>query len=87
MGGDDARGMLSFQEDERPAEPEAVIDEAEVPRRPDAVRGAREEESDEPSPAFAEELALFRREPTGLVGTIGQVVEHDNAKDDRGDAG
>src|SRR6185503_20613161 len=37
MGGEDARVLLSFQEDERPAEPDAVIDEAEVPRHPDAV--------------------------------------------------
>ena len=61
MGGEDARVMLSFQEDERAAEPEAIIDEAEVPRRPDAVRAPREEEGDEASPAFAEELALARR--------------------------
>ena len=41
MGGEDSRVLLSFQEDERSAEPEPVIDEAEVPRRPDAVRAQR----------------------------------------------
>src|SRR5205809_808859 len=58
MGGEDARVLLSFQEDERPAEPDAVIDEAEVPRHADSVRGLREEDSDEASPAFAEQLAV-----------------------------
>jgi spoIIIJ-associated protein len=81
MGGDDARVMLSFQEDERPAEPESVIDEAEVPRRPDAVRGAREEESDEPSPAFAEELALGASVLKELLAAMG--VDAEVALEDR----
>ena len=42
MGGEDARVLLSFQEDERDIEPEPVVDEAEVPRRPDAIRAATE---------------------------------------------
>ncbi len=41
MGGEDARVLLSFTEDEN-AEPEPVVDEAEVPRRPDAIRAAAE---------------------------------------------
>src|ERR1700704_3114885 len=81
MGGEDARVMLSFQEDERPAEPEAVIDEAEVPRRPDAVRGAREEESNEPSPAFAEELALGASVLKELLQAMG--VDAEVALEDR----
>ncbi len=42
MGGEDARVLLSFQEDERDIEPEPVVDETEVPRRPDAIRAATE---------------------------------------------
>src|SRR5438270_2237683 len=64
MGGVDARVLLSFTEDERAAEPEPVVDEAEVPRRPDAVRAAAEraadraaDDADEASPVFAEDLA------------------------------
>ena len=80
MGGEDARVLLSFQEDERPAEPEQVIDEAEVPRRPD-VRAAREEESDEASPAFAEELALGSTVLRELLEAMG--IDAEVALDDR----
>ena len=52
LGGEDARVMLSFDETVR--EPEPVVDEAEVPRRPDARRG--DEGPDEAAPAY-EELA------------------------------
>src|SRR6185503_16393361 len=52
MGGEDARVMLSFQEDERAPEPDAVIDEAEVPRHAGTVRSTRDEEGEEASPAF-----------------------------------
>lgn len=54
LGGEDARVMLSFDEAVREAEP--VVDEAEVPRRPDA--GGRAEGADEEAPAYAEELAV-----------------------------
>src|SRR2546426_6526869 len=80
MGGEDARVMLSFQEDERPAEPDAVIDEAEVPRHAESVRGAREEDSDEASPAFAEELALgaaVLRELLQAMGVDAEVTLED----------
>src|SRR5438132_10116552 len=80
MGGEDARVMLSFQEDERPAEPDAVIDEAEVPRHSESVRGLREEDSDEASPAFAEELALgatVLRELLGAMGVDAEVTLED----------
>jgi len=75
MGGEDARVLLSFQEDERPAEPETPIDEAEVPRRPDAARGAREEEGDEAPPAFAEELALGASVLRELLEAMGVDAE------------
>lgn len=79
MGGEDARVLLSFQEDERPAEPEQVVDEAEVPRRPDA-RALREEEGDEAPPAFAEELALgstVLRELLEAMGIDAEVALED----------
>src|SRR3989441_7914131 len=57
IGGEDARVLLAFQEEESPPEPEPVVDEAEVPRRPDALRERDEEPEDTESPAFAEELA------------------------------
>ncbi|TME75689.1 MAG: KH domain-containing protein [Chloroflexi bacterium] len=75
MGGEDARVLLSFQEDERPAEPDAVIDEAEVPRHADSARGLREEDSDEASPAFAEELALGATVLRELLGAMGVEAE------------
>src|SRR5712691_363523 len=56
IGGEDARVFLTFQEEEAVQEPEPVVDEAEVPRRPDALR-ERDEEPDEAAPALAEELA------------------------------
>jgi len=62
IGGEDARVLLTFQEDESPAEPQPVIDEAEVPRRPDALRErADESEAEEASPVLAEELAAHPR--------------------------
>jgi spoIIIJ-associated protein len=75
MGGEDSRVLLSFQEDERAAEPEPVIDEAEVPRRPDAVGRAREEEGEEASPAFAEELALGATVLRELLEAMGLDAE------------
>ncbi|HEV8229461.1 MAG TPA: RNA-binding cell elongation regulator Jag/EloR [Candidatus Limnocylindria bacterium] len=80
MGGEDARVLLSFQEEEHPAEPEPAIDEAEVPRRPDAARAPREEEGDEAPPAYAEELALgatVLRELLGAMGVDAEVALED----------
>src|SRR5512132_1003885 len=54
MGGEDARVLLSYQED-AVGEPEPTVDEAEVPRRPASERVADE---DEAPPAFAEDLAM-----------------------------
>ena len=65
MGGVDARVLLSFTEDERAQEPEPVVDEREVPRRPDAVRAAAEraadraaDEAEAATPMLAEDLSL-----------------------------
>src|SRR2546430_14148289 len=67
IGGEDARVLLTFQEEESVQEPEPVVDEAEVPRRPDALRERDEEAEDAAaSPARAEELAAGaagRQEP------------------------
>ena len=63
MGGVDARVLLSFTEEERAQEPEPVVDEAEVPRRPDAVRAAADraadraaDEAEQAAPLLAEDL-------------------------------
>ena len=84
MGGVDARVLLSFTEDERAPEPEPVIDEREVPRRPDAIRAAADrsaDEAEETSPAFAEELALGLPVLKALLEKMD--VEADVTLDDR----
>jgi spoIIIJ-associated protein len=84
MGGVDARVLLSFTEDERAVEPEPVIDEAEVPRRPDAVRAAADralDEAEDAAPAFAEELAAGRTVLAALLDKMG--IEADVKLDDR----
>src|SRR5438477_3240163 len=82
IGGEDARVLLTFQEDESPAEPQPVIDEAEVPRRPDALRErADESEAEEASPVLAEELAAGAGVLRGLLALMG--VEAEVSLDDR----
>jgi spoIIIJ-associated protein len=56
MGGEDARVLLSFQEDAQPEAAEPAVDEAEVPRHAASPRERGDE--DEAPPAYAEELAL-----------------------------
>jgi spoIIIJ-associated protein len=63
MGGVDARVLLSFTEDERAQEPEPIFDEAEVPRRPDAIRASADraadraaDEAEQAAPLLAEDL-------------------------------
>jgi len=88
MGGVDARVLLSFTEEERAIEPEPVIDEREVPRRPDAVRAAAEraadraaDEAEAATPLLAEDLALGR---TVLISLLEKMdVEADVTVDDR----
>jgi spoIIIJ-associated protein len=88
MGGVDARVLLSFTEEERPEEPEPVIDERDVPRRPDAVRAAADRAADRAaddaeaaSPLLAEELALGLSVLKSLLEKMD--VEADVAIDDR----
>ena len=85
MGGEDARVLLSFQEDTQPEQEEPVVDEAEVPRRPDAVRASREREEDEAPPAFPEEIALganVLREILGEMGVEAEVAVGEGARSD-----
>jgi spoIIIJ-associated protein len=72
MGGEDARVLLSFQEDAA-TEPEPTVDEAEVPRRPGGAREARDEE--EASPAFAEDLALGATVLREMLAAMGVEAE------------
>src|SRR5437868_3381974 len=67
IGGEDARVLLTFQEEEAPPEPEPTVDEAEVPRRPDAMR-EREDEAEEAPPVTAEDL-------TAGVGVLTELLE------------
>lgn len=55
LGGEDARVLLTFQEEEA-AEQQPTIDETEVPRRPDARRAPLAEEGEEVAPVQTEEL-------------------------------
>ena len=81
IGGEDARVLLTFQEEESVQEPEPVVDEAEVPRRPDALRDREDEQEDAASPAFAEELAAGAGVLKDLLALMG--VEAEVALDDR----
>ena len=88
MGGVDARVLLSFTEEERVLEPEPVIDEREVPRRPDAVRAAAEraadraaDEAEDRTPMLAEELELGLSVLRSLLDKMD--VEADVTMDDR----
>src|SRR2546428_663421 len=81
IGGEDARVLLTFQEEEAVQEAEPVVDEAEVPRRPDALRERDEESEDAASPALAEELAAGAGVLKDLLALMG--VEAEVALDDR----
>src|SRR2546426_7128404 len=81
IGGEDARVLLTFQEEESVQEPEPVVDEAEVPRRPDALRERDEEPEEAASPALAEELAAGAGVLKDLLALMG--VEAEVALDDR----
>jgi spoIIIJ-associated protein len=55
MGGEDARVLITFQAPDEPEE-EPVVDEEEVPRRPDALAASDDGDFEEAPPAYAEEL-------------------------------
>src|SRR5438132_42440 len=82
MGGEDARVLITFVEEEAPPEPEPVIDEAEVPRRPDAIREREERreeredaEREEAAPALAEDLAAGAEVLRDLLALMGVEAE------------
>src|SRR3989449_3853255 len=81
IGGEDARVLLTFQEEEAAPEPEPLIDEAEVPRRPDAALRERDSESEEAPPALAEELAAAATVLRDLLELMG--IEAEVTMDDR----
>src|SRR5438128_2971736 len=81
IGGEDARVLLTFQEEEAAPEPEPLIDEAEVPRRPDAGLRERESEPDAAPPALAEELAAAVTVLRDLLELMG--IEAEVTMDDR----
>jgi spoIIIJ-associated protein len=86
IGGEDARVLITFVEEEAPAEPLPVIDEADVPRRPDALteRARREEaETEESAPALAEDLAAgvgVLRDLLALMGVEAEVGLDDSPR-------
>lgn len=85
MGGEDARVLLSYQEDAQPEQEEPMVDEAEVPRRTDAPRATRERDEDEAPPAFPEEVALgatVLREILGAMGIEAEVAVGEGALSD-----
>jgi spoIIIJ-associated protein len=67
IGGEDARVLLTFQEEETAPEPQPTVDEAEVPRRPDAMR-ERADEAEEAPPVNPEDL-------TAGVGVLTELLE------------
>src|SRR5438105_15617330 len=70
IGGEDARVLLTFQEEETAPEPEPVIDEAEVPRRPDALRERDEQPDAASSPAFVAQLAAGPEQLADLLALV-----------------
>lgn len=80
LGGEDARVLITFQEEERPEEEEQpIVDEAEVPRKPASAREDVEAIEEAP-PAYAEELvrgAEALREILALMGMTADVVVRD----------
>jgi spoIIIJ-associated protein len=76
IGGEDARVLLTFQEEESAREPEETpLDEAEVPRRPDAIRERDEEQEEEAAPVVAEDLAAGATVVGELLGLMGIDAE------------
>jgi spoIIIJ-associated protein len=74
LGGEDARVLISFQDEEIEVDAEAPLDEAEVPRRPSVAREAEAEEEEGP-PAYAEELAAGATVVRELLQLMGLEAE------------
>jgi spoIIIJ-associated protein len=86
IGGEDARVLITFVEEEAPPEPEPVIDEAEVPRRPDAgqqVQDEREEAEESAPPVLPEDVvagAAVLRDLLALMGVEAEVTTDDRPR-------
>ncbi|MGH2473337.1 MAG: RNA-binding cell elongation regulator Jag/EloR [Candidatus Limnocylindria bacterium] len=86
IGGEDARVLITFVEEDASPEPEPVIDEAEVPRRPDALRERAEREDterEEAAPALAEDLEAgvgVLRDLLALMGVEAEVALDDGPR-------
>jgi len=83
IGGEDARVLITFVEEDAPPEPEPVIDEAEVPRRPDALREREERreereetEREEAAPALLEDLEAGVGVLRDLLALMGDSVDN-----------
>ena len=85
MGGEDARVLLSFQEEAATDQEEPTIDEAEVPRRPDAARAPRDRDEDEAPPAYPEELATGATVLREILAQMGVEAEVSLGTDPRSD--
>lgn len=75
MGGEDARVLLSYQEDAPVEDDEPAVDETEVPRRPDAPHASAMRDEDEAPPAYAEELALGATVLREILAAMGVEAE------------
>ena len=92
IGGEDARVLITFVEEDAPPEPEPVIDEALVPRRPDAIREREERreereeaEREESAPALAADLEAgvgVLRDLLALMGVEAEVALDDSPRHD-----
>src|SRR4030081_2782446 len=82
MGGVDARVLLSFTEEERAQEPEPVVDERDVPRRPDAVRAAAERAADAAADAAADSTPILAEELALGLGVLKTLLEKMNVDAD-----
>ncbi len=86
IGGEDARVLVTFVEEEAPPEPLPVIDEAEVPRRPDALRERENREDAErevSAPALVEDLEAgvgVLRDLLALMGVEAEVALDDGPR-------
>jgi spoIIIJ-associated protein len=86
IGGEDARVLITFVEEEAPPEPLPVIDEADVPRRPDALREREQREDaerEEAAPALAEDLDAgvgVLRDLLALMGVEAEVALDDGPR-------
>jgi spoIIIJ-associated protein len=74
LGGEDARVLITFQAPEE-VEEEQIVDEEDVPRRPDAIAQTEDLELEEGPPAYPEELVAGTSVLRDLVTKMGLEAE------------